>query len=309
MVKTFVALSTATLLVIVIFVSFADLGRPGLGAGAENLQSMTSATAGADRFGVKRIYPTRSGGMTWVSKWGERRRITGVDPLDPWFDADHGQATFLAARGRLRITGDIPRIFIYHPRRSRQWRDVEITMYFKRVRDDGVPYAGMVSVARSNHGVTGRETRDLCDSRGLGARMRYDGGIDFDKETRHPFAAQTAGKVYWPRGMPTNVWIGYKHVVYDLPDGRVRQELWIDESGGAGGGSWVMLNAITDDGHLFGDRACAAGIDPEMRLTNDPGRPGSESAKPNIAVYFRSDGVGRKGLVYKWGSVREIRVD
>ena len=33
------------------------------------------------------------------------------------------------------------------------------------------------------------------------------------------------GKLEWQRGLPFAQWLGYKHAVYDLPDGRVRQEL------------------------------------------------------------------------------------
>lgn len=274
---------------------------------SDNRATSADLLATHDQFGITFLNPTLPKGSYWKSRWDAPTRSwsVGTDPDDRWFDSDHGIASYRAEGGDLRISGSVPRMFVHDPARQRQWRNVEITMYFKRKSDAGIPYAGMVAVARSNHL---NDTTARCDTRGYGARLRNDGHADFEKETDHPKNQAAADVKVFPHALPKDRWIGFKFIVFDADDG-VHLEQWMDLTDGRAGGYWTLTDSLVDNGRIFGNAPCKPGIDPRAELSVAATRKGSESGKPNLCVYFRSDGVGEDGLEYKWGSVREIEVD
>jgi hypothetical protein len=261
-----------------------------------------------DPLGVALVYPTVPGGKEWFSSWagGAARTFSwGDDPRDPWLHGK-GAATYkIDGQGNLLVSGAVPRLYVYDPAMTRSWRGVEMTVYAMRVSDSGTPWGGIVGAARTNHLA---EATDRCDTRGNIARFRYDGHLDFEKETSHPASTAVQNKTYFPGGLPHDRWIGWKFAVYDLPNGDVKMESWMDETDGANGGTWVKVNEFRDTGKNFGvgGVACKAGINPAARLTGSTSRKGSESRLPNLAVYWRSDDVGTDGLIYKKMSVRAI---
>jgi hypothetical protein len=269
------------------------------------------AVGNLDAFGVNKIFATTAGGKEWMSKWGNGAARTfgyADDPGDAWFHGK-GNATYsIDGKGQLSVSGAVPRMYISDPALLQSWRNVEMTVYAYRVVDQGTAWGGIEGVARTNHGSTGPEATNLCDTRGNDARFRYDGHIDFEKETSHPNSVAVQNKTFWPAGFPFGQWIGYKLAVYDLANGNVKLENYMDLTDGANGGTWVKVNELEDNGTNFGVGGvpCKTGVNPALKLLNSDVRAGSESGKPNIAVYWRTDNVGTNGMIYKKMSVREI---
>ena len=84
---------------------------------------------------------------------------------------------------------------------------MEITVYARRTNDSGVPYSGIVTAARTNHGMSADIEDAPCDSRGVTARLRFDGTADFGKETKHPTTIAADSVKVFPDGLPYHEWI------------------------------------------------------------------------------------------------------
>lgn len=282
----------------------AGAGSGSTGAGATG--SVGGAAAGVDRdvFGIIQLYPSLPAVAEWTSQHWQASapyaiadRTDENDPLG--VSGMRGTGTVaIDATGDLVVGGSQPRLYIYGNGLA-AWRDVEVTVYYQRVSDDGTAYAGLVIGARSGPEGHGSEP---CDAHTYYSRLRQDGATDFAKELMHSSSTarnQVEPQELWPLGgeLPVGTWIGWKFVVYNLAGGAsVRLESYRDLTGGADGGSWELVNATTDDSGWLAQTTCVeqAPVDGES----------DQVALQAGAVLIRNTAVTEAR--YRWLTVREI---
>jgi hypothetical protein len=266
-----------------------------------------------DVFGIKRLYPTDMSGQHWDSRsWrGPARTISsiGVDPYDPYLQA-RGDSNTLVIKGdgTAESSGDVVRYYISDPQGRRVWKNFEFTMYSMRVSEkpSAPSYAGFAVQGRTGPGHTADEKTNAkgypiqCDGSSYSAAIRYDGSADFKKEILWPnYTQDNPETVLYRDGVPKNTWIGMKFIVYNVNGGRdVKMELWVDRTGGVGGGDWKKVMEYVDRGGwaiLSKEDAAICGYSVDEKLLE---------GGPSIII--RNDGVARQ--LYKDVSVREIAV-
>jgi len=317
-------------------VTASDIGGPP--------PTTTPPPANLDRFGLKML--NASVGKQWYSVWnsGSSRTYNGnsnlaVDPELVMSGGDSVADIFGASgtrSGQMRIYGEVPRVYVRKTdsrsvppgiSAADKWNNVEITFYAYSAGDSGVGWAGLEAVAKTNHWPDEWQ----CTSGGYGARMLFDGRVDFEKELYHDpntnFQAATISH-YWTAAeggvggkLPLNRWIGFKFVARNIDAGndgdwhndtQVRLELYKEMSIGnvvnppapPGGGSWVLVNSYTDTGNLSSGTPCTHITSPD----DDPyGAASKPFTWPNYSVYLRTDGTTSSiPQYYKWFSVREV---
>ena len=249
---------------------------------------------GFDRFGIIYLYPTAD--RIFESHWdmGGPRVLYGQqrDQIDPELKlSGRNPELVIDGKGIATMQGEIkneiadPRMFVYDPALKKKWENTEITIYMMRVSEHvSYSYSGLNVNSRSEHQDSGK---DPNKGQSYTGRFIHDGRTMFVKEIIHGEYYENADKRIYPwstsnKKMPYHQWIGLKLITYDLPNGNVKLELYMDLTDGVNGGNWEKTNEFIDNG-TWADR-----------IFTDPA----------TSVWIKNDGLGV--AKYKNFSVREI---
>ena len=274
-------------------------------------------TAGKlDKFGIKEIYLSKRGG-------GEEWYFNNYGPQnDPQTGGEGPPTTFVQQNddGSWKVQSTEVRYGAltssgYHPdlistldqqalaskgymQSPNDWKNVEMTGYFKvnsftKPNQNGPPHIELV--ARG-----GRNTNDIgtidglsrqCEATTYHSNTYPDGRVKFEKDLEHIIGYTTGdpGKQHAISPL-LGRWIGIKAVFYNLPDGSVRLEQWIDENSD---NHWHRALRYTDDGNWGGGNPNCGGSDAQVITWGGP-----------IAI-FRWDNINDMDVIDL--SVREIQ--
>ena len=213
--------------------------------------------------GVQMIYPTAAGGETWY--------FNPNNPVDGQFDSN-GAEISKNSDGSWHLKPGTTRMNVYTKsagllsdnQRSNMatydfstlaqkgywykptdWKNVEATGYFKvssSSSGDGISFVTR-SVRHSN------AIHDGCGGSSYHNNIRFDGTFQYKKEMWHvnyDILSPTKNGI----GSIMNKWVGFKGVVYNLPDGTVKLESYVDKDNN---NHWQKVEELVDSGHWGND--------------------------------------------------------
>jgi hypothetical protein len=237
---------------------------------------------GNDRFGIEQIYETAGGGPTWYIREQEDPTSGG----NFYYGMYRGTTVDYIGSGVWRVDARSGtqehgiRMHVDSP--SGTWKNTEMTGYFRVIEGNDQ----ITMIAR--HGPSYHDDGG-CLAYGYYGMTAVDGEVYFKKKLWHYDDGYTR-RLAQIEALDNilNDWIGMKFVVYDLPNGDVKLELWIDE--GDMTNNWKKVTELVDDGdiHVEGE---------------DCGTPSNKVIKEGTRASFRVDD---SLFNFKKLSVREI---
>lgn len=210
-----------------------------------------------DKFGVAMLYPNKPGSSSWDSShWnnGIPRLVYKADMVDDpsgWSKKQGGSNNILELKGDgvLKMAGNRPRLTVGDKLDAPDFRDVEVTVYYKRGAEEEM--AGGLSVGTRSTGILyHNDLREPCKATTYFGNMRHDGDMEFFKELKHPEGESREQYAIWGgKPLPVGQWVGMKFVVYNVEDdNHVKLELYRDLTGGENGGAWEKVGETLDRG-------------------------------------------------------------
>lgn len=259
--------------------------------------STSTTTSTLDKFGIKKLYPTREGGEEWF--------VNMTDPKsDPRFRNWKNIGTFVKqSDGSWLVDADQIRLEAWSPD-NKKWLNVEITQYAKVLRSSNNL---LQMYSRGGH----HSSRTPCEGSAVKARLYLDGRAAWVKEINHPaYTGNRATVSGLTSSSLVGKWVGFKAVIRNVVENGntyVKMESYIDTDVTDSNGNLVIKNNWrkaseyvdrggwgTNDSDF--ESSCGRARDEILR------HPGG-TATANLAAW-RTDGTRWQ---WKYLSVREIQ--
>jgi len=223
-----------------------------------------NVTNDTDKLGIFKIYPTAKNGETWF--------FNSADPNDGQFDSN-GADISRNSDGSWHVNPGITRMLAFtksseHPSdkirsnlptynysqlaekgywyKPSDWKNVEVTGYFRVLSTGQANEISLVtrSVRHNDNVHLGCGGSSYHNNIEL-----FHGKFNYKKEEWHvhydilPLSENGIGSIF-------GRWVGFKGVVYNLPDGRVKLESYVDKQDN---NHWEKADEFTDSGDWGND--------------------------------------------------------
>ena len=216
-----------------------------------------STSAGTDKFGIKKIYNTKSSGEEWYMDMNNPNGDNRFNPQNSISKNSDGSWKMKSSQVRMGVytssgysSSKIPTLdhskiaskgYMLAPN---DWKNIEMTMYAKVNKagsdDNFAPY---------NRGGrhTGGGSPEGCEGSAYKGDLFFSGKVRFAKEQWHVSYVFTNYET--PTSSIKGKWVGFKFVVYNFQDSNgktaVKTEFWLDKSND---GNFVKVDENVDRG-------------------------------------------------------------
>lgn len=292
-----------------------------------NRPQRPSITTGVsvDRFGIRELYPTKKGGEEWFMNMddpnhdaragkGEGPSTTFIQRND--YDGSWKVESNEVRYGALTSSGYDPQLITTlnqqdlaakgYMQSPNDWKNVEMTGYLKvnsfsdSTRNGAAHIEFLARGARNTDEQTEINGLTLqCEATTYHSNTYETGRVKFEKDLMHIQGYTSDSQDPQLKHATNNLegrWIGIKAVFYNLPNGSVKLEQWLDDRTNninAYGNQWHKVLEYSDDGNWGGGQNDCGGTDTTIITWGGP-----------IAI-FRWDNIDDMDV--KDLSVREIQ--